>query len=413
MSTGGVGAAPRATSATGDLEPARRPVVRRRSDRQWLPPLSLFVGVVIVVGGVGYAEHWFGATPHRGASSCPSGQLLQGNGAQVLNPIAILWSHEFGSASGDFVNYVDGGSGAGLTDLTDRTVDFAATDDPLTAAETGGLPSPVVTLPVVAGAIVIVYDLPGASGHLRLSGAVLADIYLGTITHWNDPAIAANNSGLTLPSSTIITVHRSDPAGTTYVLTDYLSRSSAAWRSGPGEGISVSFPSAANPEGIRGNSALLTYVASTPYTLGYSDLTDVLAASAPPSYAAVQNPAGQFIVPTEASTQSAVDDGAATLPFPASTGDWYNVSLVDAAGASDYPLATLIYAFAYVATDHGFSPSAAKSEVLVGWFHWILTQGQAVAISNEYVPLPPSLVAIDESGLSAMTFNGAAIAICG
>lgn len=374
--------------------------------------MAVLAGFVVVVGGVGYAAHWFGSSPHTGDSGCPSGQLLQGNGAQVLNPIAILWSHQFGSATGDSVNYIDGGSGSGLTDLTDRTVDFAATDDPLTSAEAAALPSPALTLPVVAGAIVIVYNLPGVTGHLNLSGAVLADIYLGTITHWNDPAIAANNSGVALPSSTILTVHRSDPAGTTYVLTDFLSRSSAAWREGPGEGISVSFPASANPEGIHGNSALLTYVATTPYAIGYSDLTDVLAASAPPSYAAVLNPAGHFIVPSEASAQSAVDDGAAATQFPPSTGNWYNVSLVDASGPSDYPLATLIYAFAYVATDHGFAPSSAKSEVLVGWFHWIITEGQASASANEYVPLPASLVAIDEAGLSAMTFNGAPIPIC-
>ncbi|HEV2450154.1 MAG TPA: phosphate ABC transporter substrate-binding protein PstS [Thermoplasmata archaeon] len=401
-------------AAVSDAERMRpiRPKVVRRSDRRWLSPVALLVALVAVAGGLGYAEDWFGGGGHSGHSSCPSGQLLQGNGAQVLNPIAVLWSHQFGSSTGDSVNYVDGGSGTGITDLTDRTIDFAATDDPLTAAEAANLPSPAVTLPVVAGAIVVIDNLPGISGHLHLSGAVLAGIYLGSITHWNDPAIAANNTGVSLPNAAILTAHRSDPAGTTYVLTDYLSRSSSAWRTGPGEGISVAFPTLSGSEGIHGNSALLTYVSTTTDSIGYSDLTDLLASSTPPGYAAMANPAGQFIVPSVTSTRSAIDDAAAAITFPPSTGSWYNVSLVDAPGSSDYPLATLMYAFVYTATDHGFSPSSAKSEVLVGWFHWILTQGQSDAMANDYVPLPASLVSVDESGLSAMTFNGAAIPIC-
>jgi phosphate transport system substrate-binding protein len=391
--------------------PVRR-TVRRRSERRWLLPIAALVAVVAVVGGVGYGEHWFGGSTHAGKSSCPSNQLLQGNGAQVLNAIADLWSRQFATATGDSVNYVDGGSGTGITDFTDRTVDFAATDDPLTAAETAALPSPAVTLPVVAGAITVIYNLPGLSGHLNLSGPVLADIYLGTITKWNDPAIANNNTGLALPDASILTVHRSDPAGTTYVLTDFLSRSSGAWRSGPGEGISVAFPNVPGAEGIHGNSALLTYVATTADSIGYSDLTDLLASGAPPSYAAVLNPSGHFIVPTVASTASAVDDAAAATQFPSATGNWYNVSLVNAPGPSDYPLATLIYAFAYTATDHGFSPTQAKSTVLVGWLHWVITQGQLDAEANDYVPLPEAVVSIDEAGLSAMTFNAASIPIC-
>ncbi|MCI4335379.1 MAG: substrate-binding domain-containing protein, partial [Thermoplasmata archaeon] len=274
------------------------------------------------------------------------------------------------------------------------------------------LPSPELTLPVTAGAITVIYNLGGATGHLNLSGAVLAEIYLGRITHWNDPAIAVNNSGRGLPSTTILTVHRSDPAGTTYVLTDFLARQSPAWATGPGKGISVSFPSGPLQEAVHGNSALLTYVETTPNTLGYSDLTDVLASSSPPSYAAILNPAHEFVVPTLASTQSAVNDASSAQQFPASSGDWYNVSLVDAPGASDYPLATLVYAYAYAATDHGFAPSPAKSAVLVGWLHWVLTTGQADAAPNDYAGLPTALLNVDEAGLSTMTFNGASIPFC-
>jgi phosphate transport system substrate-binding protein len=391
--------------------PPPRPVVRRGSHSgKWIA-LSILVVLIIAGVGAGFALHWFGA-PKSTGGKCPSGETLQGNGAQFVQPLIAQWANSFDAQTSNSVNFVAGGSGTGITDLSSRTVDFAATDDPLSPAQQSSMPSTVLTIPVTAGALVIIYNLPGSTGHLDLSGPVLADIYLGKITQWNDPAIAVNNSGVSLPADTIATVHRSDPAGTTFVLSDFLSRESPAWAAGPGKGIGIAFPSAPKQTAPHGNAALLTYVETTPYTIGYTDLTDVLTAANPPSYAAILNPQGHYIVPTLASTTSAADDAAANLTFPASSGDWYNVSLVNAGGAADYPVATLAYFFAFQATDKGFAPSLAKSTVLLEWLNWVVTTGQGSANASNDATLPASLQSVDKAGLSTMTFNGASLPLC-
>ncbi|MCI4363345.1 MAG: phosphate ABC transporter substrate-binding protein PstS [Thermoplasmata archaeon] len=397
--------------AAGIAAPTRRPVVRRRPRRGGWVALSLLLALVVVVVGAGYAFHWYG--PHKSIGGrCPSGVTLQGNGAQFIQPLVAQWASAFDAESSNSVNYVAGGSGTGITDLSSRIVDFAATDDPLSPSQHASLPSAVLTFPVTEGSLVIVYNLPGVNGHLNLSGAVLADIYLGKVTRWNDPAIEINNSGVSLPASTIQTVHRSDPAGTTFVLSDFLSQESPAWASGPGKGIGIAFPTAPAQSAPHGNAALLTYVEATRFTIGYTDLTDVLTATNPPSYAAILNPRGHYIVPTLASTASAGQDIVANSSFPSSDGNWYNVSLVNAGGATDYPVVTLAYLFAFQATDRGFAPSLAKSTVLVAWFNWVLTTGQASANANDFATLPASLVSVDQAGLSTMTFNGASLPIC-
>ncbi|MCI4346170.1 MAG: phosphate ABC transporter substrate-binding protein PstS [Thermoplasmata archaeon] len=397
--------------AAGEIAPTPRPVVRRRRRRgRWIT-LSLLLTLVVVVVGAGFPLHWYGPSKSTGGR-CPSSVTLQGNGAQFVQPLVAQWASAFDAHTSNSVNFVAGGSGTGITDLAARTVDFAATDNPLSPSQRASMPSSVLTFPVTEGALVIVYNLPGVSGHLNLSGAVLADIYLGRVTHWNDPAIAANNSGVSLPPSSIQTVHRSDPAGTTFVLSDFLSKESPAWASGPGKGIGIAFPTAPAQSAPHGNAAVLTYVEATHYTVGYTDLTDVLTAANPPSYAAILNPQGHYVVPSLASTVSAGQDIAANTTFPSSSGDWYNVSLVNAPGATDYPVTTLAYLFAFQATDRGFAPSLAKSTVLAEWFHWILTTGQGSANASNFAALPASLVSVGGAGLSTMSFNGASLPIC-
>ncbi len=374
--------------------------------------------VVVVLVAVGASTNWYGLQKSTTTAACTSGATLQGDGAQVATPLMGVWTTAYQGTTGNMVNYPGSGSGTGLTHFTSTSIDFAITDDPLTPAERTAMPTQPLTLPFVGGALTIIYNLPGLSGHLNLTGVLLAEIYIGNITKWNDPAIAAINPGVSLPAQTIYTVHRSDAAGTTYVLSDFLTQSSSYWSSTVGKGISISFPKAPEQTAEKGNSLMISTVTSTKYSIGYSDLTDVLTSASPPQYAAIQNPAGNYIAPTLANTESAIADKVASMStIPASTGDWFNVSMVKANGSADYPIATFLYMYVYQATDKGFSPTLDKSQVLVQWLHWALSTGQGLADETQpsqlyYAPLPGSIINVDEAGIQTMTFNGAGIPSC-
>jgi len=406
------------SSGAAPVTPEPRPVVKRRRGRGALYAVVGAVLIVVILVGVGYSTSWFGLQKSSSIPACSSGLVLQGNGAQVATPLMGVWTGAYQQDTNNKVNYPGDGSGTGLSDFTAATVDFATTDDPLTVAERTAMPAQPLTLPFVGGALTIIYNLPGASGHLNLTGPVLAEIYQGNITSWNNVAIANLNPGVTLPDATIVPVIRSDAAGTTYVLSDYLSQSSAYWAANVGKGISIEFPKVAGETAVKGNSLLISTVSDTKYSIGYSDLTDVLAASSPPSYAAIENPAGHFIVPTIANTESAIVDKVASMAsLPSSTESWFDVSMVKANGTGDYPIATFLYMYVYQATDKGYEPSLAKSQVLVQWLHWTLTTGQPLADETSptalyYAPLPSAVTAVDEAGISTMTFNGATVPAC-
>jgi len=396
-----------------------RPPVRRRRSRTGLYTVVGVVLIVLVLVGVGYGTDWYGLQKSSSPAACSSGITLQGDGAQIAVPLMGVWTSTFQGVTNNMVNYPGSGSGTGLTHFTQKTVDFAVTDDPLTLAERTALPSGALTLPFVGGALTLIYNLPGVSGHLNLTGSLLVGIYNGSITTWNDPALVAANPGVSLPSNTIVPVIRSDSAGTTYVLSDFLTQSSSWWATNVGKGISIQFPPhVAGELGEHGNSLVISTVVKTSYSIGYSDLTDVLTASSPPQYAAIQNPKGNYIVPTIANTESALVDKVQSMAaIPNSAGDWFNVSMVKANGTGDYPIATFLYMFVYQATDQGLAPTLAKSQVLVQWFQWVFTSGQPLVDETQptplyYAPLPPEIVTVDKAGLQTMTFNGASIPTC-
>lgn len=379
--------------------------------------VAVVVVVVVIVAGallVGFEDHWF--APNSKSGTCGTDVTLLGNGAQFVNPLVQQWATAYQSNTSNIVNYVDGGSGTGITDFSENPplIDFAITDDPLSSSETSALPSAALTIPVVGGALAIIYNLPGVAGHLNLTGPLLAEIYFGTITNWDNASIAAINPGVSLPNATIVTVHRSDAAGTTFVLTNLLTDDSSAWASGPGQGISISWPKAPTQLAEKGNSAVLDTVQTTADAIGYSDLTDVLTAKVSTQYAAIENPKGNFIIPDLANTASAIADESAVTTFPASGGSWSNISMVNAPGASDYPLATFAYLFVYENSAKGYDPSQARAQVLVQWLDWLLTSGQTYASGPNlyYVALPSSLITIDKAGVASMNFNGAAIPAC-
>jgi phosphate transport system substrate-binding protein len=404
-------------ASTPPSEPT--PEVKRKGSRGAI--IAVVIVVILIVAGVvvAYQEKWIGASK---SSSGTCGPLtLQGDGAQFVSALVDAWAHEYNSATGNSVNYPASGSGTGYTHWSSNPplIDFAITDYPLTTAQASSLHSPALTLPVIGGSLAIIYNVAGvaSSTHLNLTGSVLAGIYMGNITNWNDSAITSINPGVHLPNETITAVHRSGTAGTSYVLTDFLSQDNSTWvKVVGGKSASPSWPSKPTQNGESSNAALLTYVNSTSGSIGYSDLTDFLTLdSAVMGDAAVKNPAGSYVVPTLANTESAITDKLGSMTkLPTSTGNWYNVSMVNANGTGDYPLATFAYMYVYQNTAAGYSPSQERAEVLLQWIDWLLTSGQTAASGPNlyYAALPAAIVTIDQAGVSTMTYNSAAVTSC-
>ncbi|MCI4367120.1 MAG: phosphate ABC transporter substrate-binding protein PstS [Thermoplasmata archaeon] len=373
------------------------------------------VGVVLVVlllVGGGFALGWFKGPAKIAAGTCPSGQTIQGTGASLVTSVVSTWASDYARTSANTVIYTPSGAGAGITALTGPTTDFAATDEPLNHSQSAQLGSPALTLPIVGGSVAIIYDLPGISVALNLSGADLAGIYLGSITSWNDPAIASLNPGVSLPSNAIATVHRLDAAGTTYVLTDYLSAASPSFKSAVGIGLQVSWPNLpTQAKAISGNSKLAEYIGTTQYSIGYVDLGDARAVSGI-GIAAMLNPSQRYVVPTSTDTESAIATISRNTTFPTSAGDWNAVDFTNSPGPADYPMSTLAFGFIYQAMDHGYQPSLDKGQAIRQWFTYMITTGQASASALYYAPLPAVIVSVDEAGLQTLTYNGNSLPAC-
>jgi phosphate transport system substrate-binding protein len=401
--------------AEGAAAPGPVPPIVHRSRRARpgyrLAGIALLILVIAVAGwGLGYYPPYYGS-PGASSGACGSGALLEGEGASLLSPLLSVWGPGFSAAyAGEQVDYSPLGTGSGITALTERTVDFAATDEPLTSAEYAALPGTVMTLPVAAAAIALVYDLPGVTGPLALDGSVLAGIYLGAITHWNDPAIQALNPSLALPSATILTAHRSDAAGTTAILTAYLAAASPAWATGPGVGIQPSWPPGPAQRGIQGNSGLLHYVKATAYSIGYADLPDVLGAGGL-SDAAMENPSGHFVQPDLTDTASAVADRIAAAPLPPASASWSNVSFVNAPGATDYPLVAMAYFLVYQSADLVVS-EAGVAVALHNWLTWVTGPGQSDESPLAYAALPPALASATGPALGTISYAGSPLPVC-
>ncbi len=271
------------------------------------------------------------------------------------------------------INYQSIGSGGGIAQFTARNVDFGATDVPMNAGELARANAPVLQIPVALGGAAIAYNLPGVNATLRMTRQVLADIYLGKILKWNDPAIAKLNHGVSLPDMPIVVVHRSDGSGTSYIFTDFLSHVSAEWKSKVGTGKSVSWP-APSSVGAKGTEGVAGQVKSTPGAIGYVELAYVIENHMPA--VTLENKAGKWVV---CSTES-VAAAAASKPEVSST----NFSIVDATGAGSYPISGYSWIVAYKKpTDAG------RAKLLYDVLSWLVgPQGQDNAKSVDYVPLP-------------------------
>jgi phosphate transport system substrate-binding protein len=349
------------------------------------------------------------ATPTAGptASPTPTPQpvSLTGSGATFPQPFLNATLTTLMNARPWYtINYQGVGSGSGVAALTSKTVDFAASDAPLTDSQRTAAPN-VVHIPETIGAITLAYNIPGVSTGLHLTGDVIAKIYLGTITNWNDPAITALNPTVNLPDHAITTVHRSESSGTTNVFTKYLVLSSSAWNTQVGSGNSVQWPGGT---GQQGNSAVAATVSQNQYSIGYVELAYALQNNM--NVAAIQNPAGSYVMPTLASTTAAVSAGASTgLP----TGDqsWASVSLLNTNAADAYPIVTFTYLLEYKELNVYSGMTADKATAIVQMLWYIVHDGQTQASPLSYASLPSNVVTIDEATIRSITFNGQTLSV--
>jgi phosphate transport system substrate-binding protein len=312
--------------------------------------------------------------------------LINGAGATFPNPLYSKWFSEYNKKFPDIrFNYQSIGSGGGIQQFTAGTVDFGASDAPMNEGELAKAPD-AVHIPTVLGAVVLTYNAPFTG--LKLTPGLIADIFLGKVKTWNDPAVAKVNPGLQLPATAITVVRRSDGSGTTYVFTEYLAAISAEWKEKVGAGKSVSWPVGL---GGKGNEGVTGLVKQTPGAIGYVELAYANQNKMPA--AAVQNREGNFVTPSIEATSAAA--AGVTLP------DDYRVSLVNAAGKDAWPIASFTYLLV-----HRDAKDQAKGDALVKFLWWAIHDGQALAAPLDYAPLPKAAVAKLEATIKSLKVQG-------
>jgi phosphate ABC transporter phosphate-binding protein len=325
---------------------------------------------------------------------------ITGAGATFPFPLIDLWRTKLKEQYHTFnLNYQSIGSGGGIKQHMEKTADFGASDAPLTEAEYAKLPGATLHIPETIGAVTLTYNLPGVPSGLKLSQDVIAGIFLGKITKWNDKAITALNPDVKLPDADIVTAHRSDGSGTTFVFTSYLADISPEWKEKVGAGKTVPWPvglAAAGNEGVAG------IVKSTKNSIGYVELAYVFQNKM--TYAAVENgDKSNFVLPSLESTSKAAAGAASSLP-PAD-GVWTPVEILNAPGKDAYPIASFTYLLLYENLDMVVK-DLKQAEAVVWMVHWMVTEGQKYSPDLLYVPLPQNVVELDKQGLSKIKFNG-------
>ena len=312
------------------------------------------------------------------ATSRSSGAALTGAGATFPAPLYSKWFDSYATKTGVKINYQSIGSGGGIRQLSEQTVDFGASDAPMSDAELarakGGQ---VLHIPTVLGAVVVIYNLPGVSTGLKLTGEAVAAIFQGQITKWNDPRIASLNAGVSLPATDILVVHRSDGSGTTYVFSDYLASVSPAWATKPGRGKELQWPVGL---GGKGNEGVTGQVKQTPGAIGYAELA--YATQNKLAMASIRNAEGEFVAPTTESITAAAAGAAAKLPPDTD----YRVSIVNAPGKGVYPISSFTWVIAYAK-----QADAEKGKKLTDFLRWALGEGQGMVAALDYAPLPDAM----------------------
>lgn len=331
-----------------------------------------------------------------------SGQSnINGAGATFPFPLIDTWRVQYQKVKPDVnINYQSIGSGGGIKQFTAKTVDFGASDAPLSAAERAKAPG-AVHIPETIGSVVAAYNIPGIPDKgLKLTGPILADIFLGKIKKWNDPRIQSLNQDKKLPAADIVTVHRSDGSGTTFVWTNYLSDASPQFNQTIGASKSVQWPTGV---GAPGNEGVANAIKGSPNTIGYIELNYALQTKTP--YAFIQNKAGRFIEPTLESVKQAAADVAAK-GLPAGDKSWEKVSLLNDNGSNAYPIASFSYLLLPKDLGTSANMNQAKAKALVDFISWAITDGQKLASNLGYVPLPDQVVKLNQDTIKSLTFNG-------
>jgi phosphate transport system substrate-binding protein len=310
---------------------------------------------------------------------------INGAGATFPYPIYSKWFSEYNKMHPTIqINYQSIGSGGGIQQVTKETVFFGATDGPMTDAQLMAAPGPILHFPTVLGADVPVYNIPGVSGELKFTGALLADIYLGKITKWNDAAIAKVNPGVTLPATDIAVVHRADGSGTTYIWVDYLSKVSPEWKSKVGVATSVNWPTGV---GGKGNEGVAGLVSQTPGSIGYVEL--IYALQNKIKFGSVQNGAGEFVTASTDAVTKAAAGAAASMPAD------FRVSITNAPGKGVYPISSFTWLLMYE------SPKdKMQAKTMVDFVKWALADGQKYCAELGYAPLPANVVKMELAALA-------------
>ena len=307
---------------------------------------------------------------------CSAETNLNGAGATFPNPIYSKWFSEYHKAHSDVqINYQSIGSGGGIKQLQAKTVDFGASDGPMTDEQLSATPFKVLHIPTVLGAVVPAYNLPSVKTELKFTPEVLAGIFLGHITKWNDPNLAKTNPGVKFPDTDIIVVHRSEGSGTTYIWTDYLSKISDEWKTKAGKNASVNWPVGL---GAKGNDGVTGQIKQTEGSIGYVELIYALQNKIP--FGTVKNAAGQFI---KASLQSVTEAAASIKEMP----DDFRVSITNAPGKGAYPISSFTWLLVPVEWS-----DAGKEKVFVDFLNWMIGPGQSMTSALDYAPLPKPVV---------------------
>jgi phosphate transport system substrate-binding protein len=314
-------------------------------------------------------------------------QSIQINGAGATFPFPIYskWFDEYTKLHPNVrINYQSVGSGAGIQQVSKQTVFFGATDGPMTKEQLQAAPGPILHFPTVLGAVVPIYNIPNVTSELKFNGQVLADIFLGKITKWNDPAMSKLNAGVNLPGTDITVVHRSDGSGTTYIWVDFLSKTSPEFMKRVGVNTAVNWPTGVGGKGNEGVSGL---VRQTPGSLGYVEL--IYALQTKIGYGSVQNMAGEFLKASVESVTAAAAEAAAKMPPD------FRVSITNAPGKGVYPVSSFTWLLLYE------NPKdKAQGKAMVDFLKWALTDGQKYCADLGYAPLPPAVVKLEEAALA-------------
>lgn len=329
-------------------------------------------------------------TANNAATDSSQTPQINGAGATFPYPIYSKWFSEYNKIHPNVrINYQSIGSGGGIQQITNQTVFFGATDGPMNDVQLKAASGPILHFPTVLGAVVPVYNIPGVSTELKFTGAVLADIYLGKIKKWNDPALAKLNPDAKLPATDVTIVHRSDGSGTTYIFVDYLSKVSPDFKSKVGVNTSVQWPAGVGGKGNEGVSGLVT---QTPGSIGYVEL--IYALQNKISFGSVQNAAGEFV---KASVDAVTKAAAAAAPnMPAD----FRVSITNAPGPGAYPISSFTWILLYEEPK-----DKAAGKAMVDFMRWALTDGQKYGADLGYAPLPANVVMLEQAALDRIKLS--------